>query len=84
MAPNVPLVMVAVGDPVGTGLVASLALPGGNATGLTSIAPDLEAKRLQLLKEIVPGLSAVAFLWNPANPFHVPAIKGVQAAAKAL
>ena len=51
---TVPCVMVAVGDPVGTGLVASLARPGGNLTGLTSIAPDLEGKRLALLREMVP------------------------------
>jgi putative ABC transport system substrate-binding protein len=76
--------MVAVGDPVGTGLVASLARPGGNLTGLTSIAPDLEGKRLALLREMIPMLSHFAVLWNPVNPFHVAAINGVQAAAKAL
>jgi putative tryptophan/tyrosine transport system substrate-binding protein len=65
---TIPLVMVAVGDPVGTGLVKSLARPGGNLTGLVSIAPDLEGKRLELLTEIVPKLSFVAFLSNPANP----------------
>jgi putative ABC transport system substrate-binding protein len=76
--------MVAVGDPVGTGLVASLARPGGNLTGLTSIAPDLEGKRLALLREMVPALSYLAVLWNPANAFHIAAVKGVQAAADAL
>ena len=81
---SVPCVMVAVGDPVGTGLVASLARPGGNLTGLTSIAPDLEGKRLALLHEMVPAISHFAVLWNPANPFHVAAINGVQAAAKVL
>ncbi len=81
---TVPCVMVAVGDPVGTGLVASLARPGGNLTGLTSIAPDLEGKRLALLREMVPTLSHFAMFWNPANPFHVGAVKGVQLAAKAL
>jgi putative tryptophan/tyrosine transport system substrate-binding protein len=83
-APAIPLVMVAVGDPVGTGLVASLASPGGNSTGLTSIAPDLEGKRLQLMDEIVPHLSHVALLMNPANPFHVSAEKHARDAAKAL
>lgn len=78
------LVMVAVGDPVATGLVASLARPGGNATGLVSIAPDLEGKRLELLREIVPGLADVAVLTNPANPFHVGSEQQVRAAAKAL
>ncbi|MEP6657053.1 MAG: ABC transporter substrate-binding protein [Betaproteobacteria bacterium] len=81
---TVPLVMVAVGDPVGTGLVASLALPGGNVTGLTSIAPDLEGKRLELLNAIVPRLSHIAVLWNPDNAFHVTAEKEVHAAAEAL
>ena len=81
---SIPCVMVAVGDPVGTGLVASLARPGGNLTGLTSIAPDLEGKRLALLREMIPALSHFAVLWNPANPFHVAAINGVQVAAKAL
>jgi putative tryptophan/tyrosine transport system substrate-binding protein len=81
---STPCVMVAVGDPVGTGLVASLAHPGGNLTGLTSIAPDLEGKRLALLREMVPTLSHFAVLWNPANPFHIAAENGVQVAAKAL
>jgi putative ABC transport system substrate-binding protein len=81
---TIPCVMVAVGDPVGTGLVASLARPGGNLTGLTSIAPDLEGKRLALLREMIPGLSHFAVLWNPANAFHVAAVKGVQDAADTL
>jgi putative ABC transport system substrate-binding protein len=81
---SIPCVMVAVGDPVGTGLVASLARPGGNLTGLTSIAPDLEGKRLALLREMVPALSHFAVLWNPTNAFHIAAVKGVQAAAEAL
>jgi putative ABC transport system substrate-binding protein len=76
--------MVAVGDPIGSGLVASLGRPGGNATGLVSIAPDLEGKRLQLLREVVPKLSDVTFLLNPANPFHVASEKEGRAAAKAL
>ena len=81
---TIPLVMVAVGDPVGTGLVASLARPGGNLTGLVSIAPDLEGKRLELLREIVPRLSHVAVLVNPANPFHTASEQQVLAAAKVL
>ena len=83
-AARTPLVMVAVGDPVGTGLVASLALPGGNGTGLTSIAPDLEGKRLELLSEVVPKLSHVSILMNPANPFHASADREVHAAGKLL
>jgi putative ABC transport system substrate-binding protein len=81
---SVPCVMVAVGDPVGTGLVESLARPGGNLTGLTSIAPELEGKRLELLREVVPQLSYFAVLWNPLSPFSVVAEKEVQAAALAL
>jgi putative ABC transport system substrate-binding protein len=81
---TIPCVMVAVGDPVGTGLVASLARPGGNLTGLTSIAPDLEGKRLALLREVIPSLAEVAVLWNPANPFHAISEKEVLRAGKAL
>jgi len=81
---TIPLVMVAVGDPVGSGLVKSLAHPGGTLTGLVSIAPDLEGKRLELLTEVVPRLSFVAFLLNPANTFHVTSEKQARAAAKAL
>ena len=81
---TVPLVMVAVGDPIGTGLVKSLARPGGNLTGLLSIGPDLEGKRLELLTQIVPKLSSVAFLANPANPIHLTSEKQASAAAKAL
>jgi putative ABC transport system substrate-binding protein len=80
----IPLVMVAVGDPVGSGLVKSLARPGGTLTGLVSIAPDLEGKRLELLTEVVPKLSSVAFLLNPANAFHVTSEKQARAAAKVL
>ena len=81
---TIPLVMVAVGDPVGTGLVASLARPGGSMTGLTSIAPDLEGKRLELLRAAVPKLSRVSVIWNPANPFHVTAEKEARSAAQVL
>ncbi len=80
----IPLVMVAVGDPVGSGLVASLARPGGSMTGLTSIAPDLEGKRLELLREAVPKLSRVSVIWNPANPFHATAEKEARSAAQVL
>ena len=81
---TVPLVMVAVGDPVGTGLVPSLARPGSNLTGLSSIAPDLEGKRLQLLREIVPALSHVAMFVNSLNPFHVSSMQQARAAAQAM
>jgi putative tryptophan/tyrosine transport system substrate-binding protein len=81
---TVPLVMIAVGDPVGTGIVPSLAQPGSNITGLSSIAPDLEGKRLQLLREVVPTLSHVAFFLNPANAFHAVSVHQARATADAL
>ena len=81
---TVPLVVIAVGDPVGTGIVPSLARPGGNITGLSSIAPDLEGKRLELLREVVPGLSQVALLWNPLNLFHAGSLQQARTAAQAL
>jgi putative ABC transport system substrate-binding protein len=81
---NIPLVMVAVGDPVGTGLVQNLAHPGGKLTGLSSIAPDLEGKRLQLLREVAPGLSHVAMLFNSTNPFHVGSVRQALVAAQTL
>ena len=65
---TIPIVFAAVGDPVGAGFVASLARPGGNVTGVSSIMrPSLARKRLELLKEAVPGVSRVAVLWNPDN-----------------
>jgi ABC-type uncharacterized transport system substrate-binding protein len=81
---TIPLVMVAVGDPVGTGIVASLGRPGGNITGLSSIAPELEGKRLALLREIVANLSHVAMLLNPSNPFHVSSLRQARDAAALL
>src|SRR5438874_4957785 len=65
---TIPIVMTAAGDPLGSGLVASLARPGGNVTGMSLMAPDLGGKRLELLKEVLPRLSRVAVLWNAANP----------------
>ena len=84
MTSSVPLVMIAVGDPVGTELVTSLARPGGNLTGLSSIAPDLEGKRLELLREVVPGLRRVGLFINPLNPFHPVSMLQARAAAQAL
>jgi ABC-type uncharacterized transport system substrate-binding protein len=83
-APSIPLIMAAVGDPIGTGLIESLAHPGGNVTGLSAIAADLEGKRIELLREVIPKLSHVAVLWNPANTFQVISEKEVQTAARAL
>src|SRR5579871_2439614 len=68
---DIPIVMAAVGDPVATGLVKSLAHPGGNVTGLSQMTPDLTGKRLGLLKELVPDVSAIALLYNPEDPLSV-------------
>jgi putative tryptophan/tyrosine transport system substrate-binding protein len=81
---SVPLVMIAVGDPIGTGIVSSLNRPGGNITGLTSISPELDGKRLELLKEVVPTVSHIAVLWNAASPLQVVAEQQTRAAAQAL
>jgi putative ABC transport system substrate-binding protein len=81
---TVPLVMVAVGDPVGTGLVPSLARPDGNLTGFSSVAPDLEGKRLELLREIVPSVSRIAVFLNSVNPFHATSMRQAQTAGKTL
>jgi putative ABC transport system substrate-binding protein len=76
--------MAVSGDPVGTGLVASLARPGGNVTGLTLLTPDLAGKRLALLKEAVPNLSRVAAIWNASNPVKLLDWRETQAAAQKL
>ena len=81
---STPLVMIAVGDPVGTGIIPSLSHPGGNITGLTSISPELDGKRLELLREIIPGISHVALLWNSASPLQFIGERRTQAAAGAL
>lgn len=65
---TIPIVMASAGDPVRSGLVASLPRPGGNVTGMTVLGPELEGKRLGLLKKAIPKISRVAVLWNPANP----------------
>ena len=64
---TIPIVMISVGDPLRAGVVASLARPGGNVTGNTILGAAMSAKRLQLFKEVIPGLLRVAFLWNPNN-----------------
>jgi putative ABC transport system substrate-binding protein len=81
---TIPIVFVAVDDPVALGLVASLARPGGNITGLSSMGLELSGKRLELLKETVPKASRVAVLWNPANPSSVTRLKETKAAASSL
>ena len=81
---TIPIVMAVAADAVGAGLVASLARPGGNVTGSTTIVQELEGKRLELLREVVPRLSRVAVLWNPANPVQPIILKQTQLAAPAL
>jgi putative ABC transport system substrate-binding protein len=82
---TIPIVMATVGDPVGLGLVTSLARPGGNVTGLSfSVGTDIVGKWLELLKETVPKVRKVAVLSNPANPAHALAIENVIGAARAV
>ena len=81
---TVPIVMVVIADPIGSGLVASLAHPGGNVTGTTIVSPDLTPKRLQLLKEAAPKASRVAMLWNPTHPASRPQLNEAEVAARQL
>ena len=80
---TIPIIMIGIGDPVGAGLVSSLARPGGNITGNTILGPDVAGKRLQLL-EVIPSLSRVAFLWNPDNASHPAQLAELQAAVQTL
>ena len=80
---TIPIVMAASTDPVGTGFVASLARPGGNVTGLSIMSPELSGKRLELLSEVVPGISRVAFLWNPDIRGALFEYKETESAARA-
>src|SRR5262245_63820141 len=79
---TIPIVMTAAGDPLGSGLIANLAHPGGNGTGLSLMVPDIAGKRLELLKEILPRLVRVAVLWNASNPYPAIVFKESQAAAQ--
>jgi ABC-type uncharacterized transport system substrate-binding protein len=81
---TLPIVFTVVGDPVGAGLVASVAKPGGNVTGLTSIAPELAGKRLELLRQALPGLVRGVVLANPTNPVSVREVQETTAAARTL
>jgi putative ABC transport system substrate-binding protein len=81
---EIPIVMVAVGDPVAVGIVKSMARPGGNITGLSQMTPDLSGKRLELLKEIVPKVSAVALLFNPEDQLSILDWKEARLAAQRL
>jgi len=81
---TIPIVMAATGDPVAAGLVASLAKPGGNVTGVSAMLLDLSAKRLEILKEAFPKISHATVVWNPSRPDNVPEVKAMQKAADAL
>lgn len=81
---TIPIVMATVGDPVGSGIVASLAHPGGNVTGLSLIMTDLAAKRLELLKELLPGLRRVGVVWDPNVIWHKGALDELSSAARSL
>jgi putative tryptophan/tyrosine transport system substrate-binding protein len=78
----IPIVFATAGDPVGTGIVESLARPGGNVTGLSSQHPDSAGKRLELLREVVPGLRRLALLAEPGNPFTAVELGEVRTAAR--
>jgi len=81
---TIPIVFATAADPVGSGLVSSLARPGGNVTGLSLMAPDLDGKRLELLKEAFPKVARVAFLWDSGGSRGGLALTEMEAAAKAL
>jgi putative tryptophan/tyrosine transport system substrate-binding protein len=81
---TIPIVMTVSADAVGSGLVRSLARPGGNVTGLSVLLAETSVKRLELLKEAVPKVSRVAVLWDPATPFHRAMLKEIDAAAPSL
>jgi putative tryptophan/tyrosine transport system substrate-binding protein len=81
---TIPIVMVAVGDPIGSGIVTNLARPGANVTGCSLRSAELEAKRLQLLKDAVPGLSRVAILFNPRNHYMPLALQSARKGAQVL
>ena len=81
---TIPIVMANVADPVGSGLVTNLAHPGGNVTGLTNALAELSAKRLQLLKEAIPGVTRVGVLWNMDSPYSPKVVEELKAAAPSI
>ena len=81
---TVPIVFALTGDPVGSGLVANLARPGGNATGMSTLQLELSAKQLELLKAIAPRIVRIAVLYNPVTPLSAPILNGVRDTARAL
>ena len=81
---TIPIIFYAVGDPVGSGIVGSLARPGGNVTGLGGLSPGVHAKQLELLRGVVPNASRIAYLFNPAFSFHAAIAAEVEPAARSL
>ena len=81
---TIPIVFANHADPIGTGHVASLSRPGGNITGLSELASELDAKALEVLKEAVPRATRIGVLWNPTTPSQVPGMQSVEAAGKRL
>src|SRR4026208_861210 len=81
---TIPIVMTAVGDPIGSGIVTSLARPDGNVTGLSLLDTDLDGKRIELLKEAVPGLTRIAMLWSPNDPGMSLGFGRVEVASRTL
>ena len=80
----IPVIMTGIGDPVGQGLVSSLARPGGNLTGLSAVVTEIYGKRVQLLRDLIPGATRVAALFNMSNPAIPPQWKAVESAARIL
>jgi putative ABC transport system substrate-binding protein len=81
---TIPIVFVTAADPVGSGLVASIARPGGNVTGVSLLAPEMVARQMQLLKEAVPRASRVVVLSNPTLKYNAPLVKEAESAARSL
>ena len=78
---TIPIVAISIGDPIAAGLVASLAHPGGNITGNTILGPDIVSKRLQILKDAIPTVARIAYLWNPDNPGTADILEHLRKAA---
>jgi putative ABC transport system substrate-binding protein len=81
---TIPIVFLAIGDPLASGLVTNLARPGGNMTGTTRMLSEMSAKHVEFLKQAVPGLSRLAILWNPNNTSHTPALRNAESTARSL
>jgi putative tryptophan/tyrosine transport system substrate-binding protein len=81
---TIPIVMAAAGDPIGTGIVKSLANPGGNITGMSNMIPDVGGKRIQLLKQFASSADHIGIIWNASNPFTQSVIHESESAARIL